>query len=101
MFDIEQYLTLTKTANNKQIKIAVFYLSRVSKTWYINTYDNKNTVTSLEDFLKAFKSFFLSATETQNVYSFIENFKQEKRSVKKYIIEYKLLSAQFINFSLN
>ena len=69
MFDVEQYLTLTETADNKQTKIAAFYLSGVPKTWYINTYGNKNTVTSLEDFLKAFKSFFLSATETQDVYS--------------------------------
>src|SRR5436305_14918178 len=101
MFDVEQYLTLTETANNKQTKIAAFYLSKVPKAWYINSYGSTNTVISLEDFLKAFKSFFLSATETQDVYSSIDNLKQGKRSAKEYITEYKLISAQLINPSLN
>ena len=90
-----------ETADNKQTKIAATYLSGVAKTWYINTYGNKNTVTSLEDFLKAFKNFFLSATETQDVYSSIENLKQGKCSAKESITEYKLLSAQLTDPPLN
>ena len=94
IFDVEQYLTLTDTPEDKQTKFAATYLSGVAKTWYITTYGDKGTVTPLMDFLKAFKGFFLAATETQDVYNSIEKLRQEKRSANEYVTEYKLLAAQ-------
>ena len=97
VFDIEQYLIISETPNELQTKYAASYLSGVAKTWYITTYGNRNTVTPLDEFIKAFKAFYLLATEIQDVYNSIENLKQGSRPAKDYVTDYKLLVAQLDN----
>ena len=94
MFDVKQYLQLTDTPEDKLVSFAASYLSGVAKTWYITTYADVNPAPSLKDFLAAFKAFFLSATETQDIFSALERLKQGRRSAKEYVTEFKLLAAQ-------
>ena len=97
VFDVEQYLTLTDTPTDKQTKFAASYLSGVAKTWYITTYANKGTTPSLKDFLDAFKGYFSSPTETQDVFGSLERLRQGSRPANEYVTEFKLLAAQLKN----
>lgn len=97
IFDVKQYLTLTDTPEDKQTKFAASYLAGVAKTWYITTYADKETTPSLKDFLDAFKKYFSSPTETQDVFSSLEKLRQGSRAANEYVTEFKLLAAQLKN----
>lgn len=94
IFDVEQYHELTDTPANKQTKFAASYLTGTAKTWYINNYVKKDVIPPLNEFLGAFKKFFSSATETQDVFRSLEKLRQDNRSTTEHITEFKLLAAQ-------
>ena len=97
IFDVNQYLTLTKAPENERVLLAASYLSGVAKTWFITTYDDPETYPKLPAFLQEFKKNFSSMTDQDDVIRSLERMRIADRSISEYISEFKLLVNQLEN----
>ena len=93
-FSVKEYLELTDTPKDKETRFAGSYLDGDAKTWYINNYADVTPLPNLDDFLKEFKSNFLSTNHQTYAAEQIERIKQNKRTVTAYTAEFNLLLSE-------